>query len=94
MLERAFTSMARAPGGSRAVFAVWFSPAQNGAELVAVHIGNACVGTMDKDASDRLRAVMKSAERRGLSQPRAIATATLARAKDLSPPFVLVVPIR
>jgi hypothetical protein len=94
VLERAFTSTARPSGGSRAVFQVWFGPAENGAELVAVHIGGACVGTLDKDASKRVRAVMKSGERRGLTQPRAVGMATLARANDLRPPYVLVVPIR
>jgi hypothetical protein len=90
MLEQVFTNRASRFGGSRAVFEVWFSPAES-AEHVAVHVGRTCVGTLDKDASDRLRPVMEVAERRGLRQSRARGTATLTRAKDFSPPFLLVV---
>jgi len=91
MLEQVFTSRAGRFGGPRAVFEVWFSPAESDAEHVAVHVGRTCVGTLDKDASDRLRPLMEVAERRGLRQSRARGTATLTRAKDFSPPFLLVV---
>lgn len=91
MLEHVFTSRAGRFGGSRAVFEVWFSPAESDAEHVAVHVGRTCVGTLDRDASDRVRPVMGVAERRGLRQSRARGTATLTRAKYFSPPFLLVV---
>ena len=91
MLEQVFISMTGRFGGSRAVFEVWFSPAESDPERVAVHVGKTCVGTLDRDTSDRLRPVMEVAERRGLRQSRAKGTATLTRAKDFSPPFLLVV---
>jgi hypothetical protein len=94
LLERAFTSTASARDGSHAVFEVWFDPAEKDADVVAVHIGSARVGTLDKDASNRLKAVMKSAGRLDPRHLRAAGTATLARAEDFRPPFLLVVPIR
>jgi hypothetical protein len=91
MLEQVFASRAGGFGGSRAVFEVWFSPAESDAERVAVHVGRTCVGTLDRDTSNRLRPVMEVAERRGLRQSRARGIAMLTRARDFSPPFLLVV---
>jgi hypothetical protein len=95
LVERAYTTMAGKLGGSRAVFQVWFSQAANQPERVAVHIGSAVppVGALDKDSSDRLMSVMKPVQSLGSRQPRARATATLIRAKDFNPPFLMVVPV-
>jgi hypothetical protein len=91
-LERALGSTPRRVGTLMAVLDVWFSyesaPSDGG--LVVVHLGGQRVGTLNRAASERFATVMEAAASRG-AKPRA--SAPLAKAVHLRPPYLLVVDV-
>lgn len=91
-LDRVLSS---APGHIEDVFAlvdVWFDwPVPRGQRTaIAVYIGAQKVGALDQLAAERFVTVMESARERN-AKPRA--SATLAKAEHLRPPYLLVVEI-
>jgi hypothetical protein len=91
-LDRVLSS---APGHVEDLLAIvdaWFDwPAPEGERVsIAVYIGAHKVGVLDDLAAERFVAVMESARERN-TKPRA--SATLARAEHLTPPYLLVVEI-
>jgi hypothetical protein len=91
-LDRALANAPGRVGDLVAILDVWFDwdAEVDGEARVAVHLGSEKVGGLDRQASERLVPAMQAASEQG-AKPQA--SAQLAKAAHLQPPYLLVVDI-